>query len=305
LQRIAAIIIPLFLITTLVGGTAFAVNHNFWGVFNSDQGAGNAFLGDLGKTVNLVQSFQGYTMTVSWVYSDSIRAIMGYNIAGPAGHHFESFALDNQRTTLQTGDGQQLPFMDGDSPALWAGSAQQIVYFDASALNVAGKTLSLHLDVPTITAEDNVHNAPPYTSIVVPGPYRFNFTAPYYAGQTIQVQQTLSDSGRSATLEKVVVTPSAAQAYLKLGFPIVAQDDLFIGSLIAPHGAGNLGSSGGVAMREDDDPATHTARITSVQVSSQSPGRWSLEVQLYHSQPNSSSSGRGLVFDVTFSFVVK
>ena len=309
LRHIAAILIPFILIASLLGGTAFAVSQHFWGVFVHDQGAGGAFLKKLGKTVQLTQAHQGYTMTISWVYSDSIRTIIGYTIVGPAGHNFKAFDFANDDVVLQTDAGQQLPLLNGASDALSSASAQEIIYFDTSTLSHTSTTLALHLRIAKFTAEDDVNNAPTYTPIVVPGPFHFDYTTPYYAGQTINMQQTLSANGKAVTLERVVVTPSAAQAYLKLSFPIAA-DEKFFGVFIAPHGAGNLGVHGGVSLHQEYDPATNMVISTSVQVSSQSPGQWSVDARLFQldQKPNPAGgkpSGDGTLFDLNFPFVVK
>ena len=308
LQHIAAILLPIVLLTSLIGGTAFVVRHNYGDVFVHDQGAGGAYLRNLTKTVQLKQSHQGYTMTVSWVYSDRIRTIIGYTIAGPAGHHFKSFDFAFDDVVMQTDDGEQLPFLNG-VPSSLSGSAQEIAYFDTSALSVTSKTLSLHLRIAKFTSEDDTNNAPIYTPTVVSGPFHFDYTAPYYQGQTIDMQQTLSDHDRAVTLERVIITPSAVQAYLKLSFPL-ADDQKFFGVIHAPQGAGDLGNHGGVSLHQTYDPVTNTFIATSVQVSSQNPGQWSLTAELYQldQQPSPSGgkpSGDGTLFNLTFSFVVK
>ncbi len=309
LQRAAIIVISALTIMVLLAGTAFALNHTLFGVFKVDPGSGEAYIQNYGKTVHLVQTHEGYSMTIKWVYSDRIRTIIGYQVNGPKGHHFKEFDYDYHQISLQTDDGQELPFFDGASPSLWPGSALEIAYFDTSALVVKGNTLALHLNIPMLTAVDDVNNAPTYTSISVPGPFHFDYTTPYYSGQTIDLHQTRTYNGNSVTLDQVIVTPSAAQAYLTLGFPYDESNEILTGSPLGPHGAGAPTIYGGIEDFNRYTASTHTDRLTFVQISSLNPGPWSLHIlidQFANPNPTGKPSAEPPhILDVTFSFVVQ
>lgn len=201
-----------------------------------------------GQAMNLSQTVCGYTVTLSRVYADANRVVVGYSISGPAGRTFNSLTAG---PTLSDGQGDTLPAMEGAGGGVENTASGAATVFDASAITDIGNQIRLHLTFPSIQAVEPSGNSPPTGAcervvpdgqigkavpanqsgavdqagqdsapqvriISVTGPFSFDFVAPVTPGRRVlEVNQTLTSShGTTVSLEKIVVTPSEARLYL-------------------------------------------------------------------------------------------
>ena len=169
---------------------------------------------DQSKTIN------GFKMTLETGYIDANRAALGYSISMPAQYqhesHWWSFGIDS----LKTADGLTLP--DTSSAGTRAGT--NIISYDAGVIQSSPATLKLHAEVAfncydNTDAQGDVDHCSAQDMQVANGlHWSFDFTLPFHQGQIINVHQSVSDHGLTATLARVVLTDSETRVYLS-GLP--------------------------------------------------------------------------------------
>jgi len=205
----------------------------------ADLGGNQIVARNLGRQVNLVQSACGYTMTVTRIYADDNRVIIGYTIQAPA-WRADPIAL----LTLTDASGRSLPRFEqfgvsrvgsGQAPAAWGNYAA----FDASGL-ASGSVLSLRLtarlhafewldhplpaDVPCETYPPIIHGSLT-RGVAVNQPLWFDLQAPVDPRARVAApRQPVEANGITLDLERVVVTP--AETRLSLRVPPSLQDML-------------------------------------------------------------------------------
>lgn len=209
-----------------------------------------------GQNLALTQSGCGFTMTVTRAYADATRIIIGYTISGPSGRTFvpgSSFLDAPAPPTLTDSQGRQLLMAISPAGLVEGTTEAQVLEFDAGA--IAGTTsqpIPLHLSVPYLVMTEQTTSAtadtPPCESHeqgastsqpgtrldIVKGPFNFDLSVPPSSDMRVaNVQQTADADGEQVTLERVVVTPTDTQVFLRRGATIgkdVLRPQLTIGS---------------------------------------------------------------------------
>src|SRR5436305_12893922 len=92
----------------------------------------------LGEDVNLSQSACGFTMTISRVYADANRIIVGYTLTGPAGRRFNNI---NATPTLADAQGHTLPGLEGAGTGVMGSQSGNYMAFDAGSVAASAGTL--------------------------------------------------------------------------------------------------------------------------------------------------------------------
>jgi len=206
----------------------------------ADSGSNQIAVRNLGQQVNLVQSACGYTMTVTRVYADDNRVIIGYTVQVPA-WRADPIAL----LTLTDASGRSLPRFEefgvsragsGQAPAAWGNYAA----FDASSL-AGDSVLSLRLtarlhaferldhplpaDVPCETYPPVIHGSLT-RGVAVNQPLWFDLQAPVDPRARVAApRQSVEANGLPLALDRIVVTP--AETRLSLRVPPSLQDMLY------------------------------------------------------------------------------
>jgi hypothetical protein len=209
--------------------------------FGMDPGAQQVAQNGLVTELQLVQTVDGFSVTVRQVYADANRIIIGYTVSGPVGHHFNNFQL--RRPVLTDAQGTALPWRGGNGAGVQAGVGRYLDWYDATALPRAGShDIPLRLRADSLEAIEQVGPLPtpqPRQSgapasgtrvaqpsnetgggssvsiLDVSGPFTFEFAVPLTPGRVAEPRQTITANGMAATLERVVVTPSETRVYLR------------------------------------------------------------------------------------------
>ena len=200
--RLAWLLLPLILI--LMGGAVYAATTGVKMLFES--WAEDVEKKGLAQELNLSQTIDGITVNLERAYADSNVVLIGYSVNQPENQNYRYGA------TLATSDGQALDPMVGmigapEMERLGMSNSAAIFVYDASEITGNPTELNLVLKAGTfIFPGINGETTQP------PGPLVFNFTVPFHAGKTIEVNQTIETAGIPITLERVVITTWATRA---------------------------------------------------------------------------------------------
>ena len=170
--------------------------------------------------LNQSKIIDGFTMKLETGYIDANRAVLGYSITMPTQFqhdgHWWAFGLDS----LQTASGLALP--DTSSAGTRAGT--NVISYDAGVIQGNPATLKLHAEVAfgcdtnTDAQGHEDYCSQEGTRISNDLHWTFDFTLPFHHGQVINVHQSATDHGLTATLDRVVLTDSETRVYLS-GLP--------------------------------------------------------------------------------------
>lgn len=218
------------------GAAAYAVDPAVSKLVQQMLGFKSAEQTRLMRQLNLSQTVNGVTVTLQQAYADANQIVVGIGIKGPGGQRYDPYSLK-----LSDEAGTVFPQMmgmgvNGSSDLLGIelppGEGAEVVVFDAASVGGSPATLHLRLSVqaekfvlpsdvsqPTIQTDSSGN----VTVLVAPtplsktqenlvGPFTFEFTVPFIAGQTVQVQQPVEQSGVTVNLERVIITPSQTRA---------------------------------------------------------------------------------------------
>jgi len=123
----------------LTGTAAYAAAPILRGVYRINP-TWNPSAADASHPVNLSQTQGDCTVTVEQVFADSERILIGGSVHGP-----ETMSLSPTRLSLVTGDGIDLPFVDGAGDAREDGTSAWVWAFDATSLDALPSELDLRL----------------------------------------------------------------------------------------------------------------------------------------------------------------
>jgi hypothetical protein len=231
-----------------IAGGAYAAVSTLSRVF--DMGvAKNVLTQNLGAHINQSQTVAGYTMTVERAYADSNRVLIAYTISPPATAEHQ-WNLTPDSLTVATDAGVELPDR-GYVVATESGQPDATLQmFDAAGITGNPDVLHLRLTVPWIDGVEQLQALPttvssppggdhglptsgPYGSIAtdpasrpngvqdpythdfrVFGPLTFNVTVPFVAGREVNLHQQVQAGGLTATLERVVISPTETRVYV-------------------------------------------------------------------------------------------
>lgn len=195
-----------------------------------------AHLNSLSHRVGLEQSAGGYSVQVKQVYADANRILVGYTGRKKAfsrqGNPQGATPLLPEYTSLYSSsltadDGTWFPLLYDTSSSNATGASSHLLVYDASTQKAGASQLNLHLSL-CITA---FMSAPRCQA-----PYNFSFAAPVYKAETqvVPLNKVVTASGVDVTLEKIVVTPAAAQLKVRLGSSPNRRDWGQLKSTLAP-----------------------------------------------------------------------
>ncbi len=230
--------------TAMLGGATYAAVPVLSRVFHLG-GADTVIQQHLGREVNLSQRLGGYTMTIKRVYVDPNRVLIAYSIRPPrAGRRLWNMSTN---LTVTNEQGTVLPerSLVGDVDPTEPETTLQ--GFDAATITGHLRGVGLHLTVPWIEAMEQLHAPPgpgqssgqefpglppagafgsvaiarpvgeqdPWMQIVrTYGPISFDVTVPFVQGREVRPQQQIQAGGVTATLARVVISPTETRLYV-------------------------------------------------------------------------------------------
>ncbi len=233
-----------------VTGAAYSAVPLIDKVFGLDSGASSIVTKNLGEQVNLSRSIAGFTVTLSRVYADANRVILGYTVAGPPGRRVWNFSLGANQIEA---NGVTLPGHGEVADGLIAQPNAYLQWFDASALKGSPQTIQLHVVFPWIEAMEQIGPLPkdgqtppmqfppmpsvaagaiataapvgqaksPIRLVRLGGPVRFDLSVPFISGRVVDLHEVQTAGGRTVALERVVVTPTETRLYMSGAGPDV------------------------------------------------------------------------------------
>lgn len=233
-----ALLGALVAVAVLTGAAAFAVAPWLTSVFTADPGAFVAHQQPLGQDVHLVQTVDGETVTVDWVYADANRILIRYKVEPTSGDHTASCEVLTGNVMLTDAAGRRnngLPDIRQVIPSLPSRpeSAACLDSFDAAPVVGTPSVLRLRLEIdplcpgspsnvetpqasPALASEAHQKaqqaTAPCLTAPAGP-PATFDLTVPYYGGHVVMPNQQAAVDRNTVTLERMVVAPSETRLY--------------------------------------------------------------------------------------------
>ena len=235
------------LVLLVVSGTAYAgtfiVKELFLNYTGEIEEAG------LARELDVSQTVGDITVRLERAYADGNVVLAGFTIAGHGDKYF------THKNELETDNGQILPMMfsmgvvPGSEMVMgdWRPS-ERIAFmaaFDASPITGEPSSLNLilHLQISESPLPEEIQS-----SI---NSFSFDFSVPFTIAKTVNVEQTVEESGIAITLDKIDITPWATKAVFR--FP---QDEEKSGApiirLTLPEGNSEMESFG----RKMDEPSS-------------------------------------------------
>lgn len=176
------------------------------------------------QDVHLAETVDGFTITVERAYADANRIIIGYTVSTPPGHTYRDAGPG--QITLTTQDGLALAAYRQAFGAddLSRGMGARVESFDAAAITGNPATIQLQLVYRDFTAiQQDASSATVQQQVDIPGPWTFTFSLAFHPGRVAIPHQTVYANGVPLTLERVVITPSEARAYVRgAGYDTIA-----------------------------------------------------------------------------------
>ena len=160
-----------------------------------------------GKTMHLLRTVAGFTISLEFAYADQTGGLLGYTITAPDGR---AFGNELAQVKLTTPDGTNVSITGGSSTGAQAGLTGNFIGFGRIPDLNGQNEVSLHLSVNAIET-----NRPDGTSQTVGGPWVFDFTAPVALTRLIESHQTVIADGWPVTLQSVSMTPPGTWVTLR------------------------------------------------------------------------------------------
>ncbi len=163
---------------------------------------------NLGRVLNLSQSACGLTVTVTRVYADANRVVVGLTTTPgttPTG------LVDMPRLTdAQSVELPSIFSVGGYSgqPGGSAGAVGSVITYDGSAIRGAPPEVVLRLTAPVLCSSSG-------TLTGATKPLIFDFTVPFTPGRVADLPQAVAAGGTTMTLERLVATPLETRLYVR------------------------------------------------------------------------------------------
>lgn len=234
-------------------------------------------------TINQSKTIDGFTLTLEAAYADANNAVLGYSIKLPAEFkndgHWWAFGIDSLRTTR----GLVLPGLS----SVGVRASTDVISYDAGVIQGSPATLQMHAEITfgcdsSEDANGQLNNcSQKATQISKDLHWTFNFSVPFRQGHVINVHQSATDHGVTATLDRVVLTDSGTRVYLN-GLPygqLGQNNDTYFATLYIDHQSYGMytynqgGSPEGLFIIFDDVLlGKHGWWVLDVQMQVESPG---------------------------------
>jgi len=164
---------------------------------------------NLGRALNLSQGACGLTVTVTRVYADANRVVVGLTTTTTGTTH--TGLADMPRLT--DAQGVELPSIFsvggyGGQPGGEAGAVGSVVTYDGSAIRGAPPEVALRLTAPVQCASSGALTG-------ATKPLIFDFTVPFIPGREAGLPQAVAAGGTTVTLERLVATPLETRLYVR------------------------------------------------------------------------------------------
>ncbi len=227
------------------------------------------------QEVNLSQAVDDVVISLQHVYADANRVVVSFVVSGPFYLRYEAYDVV---MSDQFGNVYDLVVMmwnpgksDTQNLLVRKASAEYVIHFNTPSMDEYPTKLLLHLSIE-LKEYFLVVPVRKHTSI---GPYEFEFEAQFHRGEVIEVSQVATAGEISITLERVIITPSAAQVILCCDVPSVKCDMLApIASFETERGEWHSGITSGVSLIEGKS----CFRDIFFPQDSHQPNKWSLTI---------------------------
>jgi len=162
----------------------------------------------LGKPLHLVQTVQGYTVTLERAYAQSDFVFVGYTISTPPGTLFNN--LSPHSTTLSDNQGRELPLRAQWAYGVQGGAEAMMATYRRTDQESEQKSIRLWYTIQSIDTDTTTGAAE-----MAHGSFAFDFTVPIVPDRAAVPNKTVSSGGWSVTLERILVTPTGTLATLR------------------------------------------------------------------------------------------
>jgi hypothetical protein len=173
------------------------------------------------QEVNLNQTVDDVVVSLHQVYADANRVVVSFVVSG---RFYLRYVIHDVSMSDQFGNvyNPMIMMMDPEISgtqdlSVPKANAEYVIYFVTPPMEEYPTQLLLHLSIE-LKEYFLVVPVRKHTSI---GPYEFEFEAQFHRGEVIEVSQVATAGEISITLERVIITPSAAQAIFCCDVPRV------------------------------------------------------------------------------------
>jgi len=205
----------------LLAGAAYSAITVLDQAFNMNPGTQRIVTANLGRVLGLTRTVAGFTVTIGRVYADSNQIVIGYTISGPPNRTFNSllpFAPPDPRIpSLTDAAGREFPV----GPVSWGTGVQEgrvggVLMYQTAGIADASKDLALHLTFAGILAVERIGENPSSSrDVVVHQAFDFTFPVPFDVGRVAELHDAATVGGTTVTLERVVVTKTETEVFLR------------------------------------------------------------------------------------------
>jgi len=190
-----------------------------------------------GRAVHIARGACGYTVTLTNLYADRNRVIVGYTLGGPSSRSFVS--LSSGWPDVRTARGASLTKLDlGMSQRMDGSVGGHYAAFDARPVAHTRHSLALRVTFPTLTMVEKITGAAPIKApcetysdvgmtltngtvirtVTVASRLSFDVAIPINIDERVDRARQVDGLGRSAVaLEQVEVTRSEVRLFLRSG----------------------------------------------------------------------------------------
>lgn len=166
----------------------------------------------LATPLNLSQTLEGHTLTLKRAYADGHGLVIV--VAADAEYLGKPFMYESH---LTDSEGNEYP-----DPGQSLDQPDTNLSFKLPSNVVLSSLLHLHLDLGVTGRRIPDHEGgPPIMPVfeAPTGPFKFDFSIPYFPARLVEINQTVMSEANSLTLERLSITPSGVQVYLCVPCP--------------------------------------------------------------------------------------
>lgn len=196
-RRLVTVAASLLLAGVVLAGTVYAIEPILSRALDLDPGTQQILKDNQYQVLDVTHTIGGTTLTVQRAYADANRIIIGYTTTKQPGSSDNPASHDE--FVLMTQDGTVLPSRGGAGYRDPGQAEASVISYDAASITGNLREVRLRLEV----------RAPEVAT------WSFDFSLPFHPGRVAVPRQSVTANGGTATLERVVVTPSETRVYLR------------------------------------------------------------------------------------------